>query len=109
MTSRGARNGARSALLGLAALALGAATIPLAGSAARAFTMESLSAPNSDGSRFGDSDDQVRRGGTQLGGPGGPVVQFGSSTQSIGAPFGPRAGFAPTPRPPEPYAMPNND
>jgi len=102
------------ALLGFAALALGAATIPLAGSSARAFTLESLGAPNSDGSKFGDSDDQVRRfgSGTQLGGPGGPVVQFGSSTQSmtpLGGRFGPGAGFAPTPRPPEPYAMPNND
>jgi hypothetical protein len=102
------------ALLGLAALALGAAAVPLAGSSARAFTLESLGTPNSDGSKFGDSDDQVRHfgsGGTQLGGPGGPIVQFGSTMQSspLGPRFGPGAGFAPTPRPPEPYAMPNND
>jgi hypothetical protein len=103
------------ALAGIAALTLGAATIALTGSSAHAFTLESLSAPNSDGAKFGDSDDPVRRfgnGGTQLGGPGGPVVQFGGSTQSMppgGIPFGPRSGFAPTPRPPEPYAMPLND
>jgi hypothetical protein len=99
------------ALLGLAALALGAATVPLAGSSARAFTLESLSVPGSDGSKFGDSDDQVRRfgNGTQLGGPGGPVVQFGGATPSV-SPFArPGYGFAPTPRPPEPYAMPLND
>ena len=108
------RDGARLALLGVAALALGAVTIPVLGSSAQAFTLESLGNTNSDGAKFGDPDDQVSRfgsGGTQLGGPGGPIVQFGSSGQPI-APlgrFGPGAGFAPTPRPPEPYAMPLND
>ncbi len=107
------RDGARLALLGVAALALGAVTVPLAGSSAQAFTMESLGTPNSDGAKFGDPDDQVSRfgsGGTRLGGPGGPYVQFGGvqPTQPLGR-FGPGAGFAPTPRPPEPYAMPNND
>jgi hypothetical protein len=113
MTSRRARYGAhyraRLALLGFAALTLGVAAIPLAGSSAHAFTVESLSSPNSDGSKFGDSDDQGRRG-TQLGGPGGPVVQFGGSTAQSMSPFArPGYGFAPTPRPPEPYAMPNNN
>lgn len=107
------RDGARLALLGLAALALGAVTVPLAGSSAQAFTMESLGSANSDGAKFADPDDQVRHfggGGTQLGGPGGPFVTFGGgqSMQPLGR-FGPGAGFAPTPRPPEPYAMPNND
>ncbi len=107
-------DGARLALLGVAALALGAVTIPLAASSARAFTLETLGTPNSDGAKFGDPDDHVSHfgsGGTQLGGPGGPIVQFGSSTQSMSplGRFGPGAGFAPTPRPPEPYAMPNND
>jgi hypothetical protein len=99
------------ALLGVAALALGAATIPV--SSAQAFTLESLGASNSDGAKFADPDAQVSHfgSGTQLGGPGGPIVQFGSSGQPI-APlgrFGPGAGFAPTPTPPNPYGMPLND
>ncbi len=110
----GAPLGARLALAGFAALTLGAATIALTGSSAQAFTLESLSAPNSDSSKFGDSDDQVRRfgnGGTQLGGPGGPVVQFGGTTQSMPmSPFArPGYGFAPTQPPPNPYGMPLND
>jgi hypothetical protein len=101
------------ALLGLAALALGAATIPLMGSSAQAFTVETLGGTNSDGAKFGDPDGQVSRfgnSGTQLGGSGGPYVTFGGGgpMQPLGR-FGPSAGFAPTPRPPEPYAMPNND
>jgi hypothetical protein len=101
----------RWAQLALAA-ALGGATIPLVGSSAHAFTLQNLGAP-SDGSSFDDSQARHFGGGNgvQLG-DGGPVVQFGGSTQSGMGPFnhfGPGAGFAPTPRPPEPYAIPNND
>ena len=95
--------------LHVAAVAVAVATISLAGTPARAFSLETVS-PSANGSNFADPDDQVKNFGRgyQFGGAGGPVVQFGAQPQQspLMGRFGPGAGFAPTPTPPDPYSRP---
>jgi len=95
--------------LRFAAVALALATVSLAGPPARAFTIESLSATNADGSsRFADPDDQVKNfgQGAQPFGQNGPSVQFGAGQGPLGgfrgAPFGAFQGGA-NAIPPDPY------
>jgi hypothetical protein len=102
----------RSAQLGFVAAALAIGALWLAGSSARAFTMETLGG-NSDGSsRFADPDDQVKNfgSGTQPFGPGGPTMQFGVQ-QGGPSPLlrGPmmQPGFASPQTPPDPYNLNN--
>jgi hypothetical protein len=92
----------------VAAVAMAVATVSLAWTPARAFTVETVS-PSANGANFADPDDQVKNfgHGYQFG-SGGPVVQFGAQPQQpfgLGR-FGPGAGFAPTPTPPDPYSRP---
>lgn len=96
----------RSTHLHVAAVAVAVATISLAWTPARAFTLETVS-PSASGSNFADPDDQVKNFGRGYQfGSGGPVLQFGAQPQQPFGRFGPGAGFAPTPTPPEPYARP---
>jgi hypothetical protein len=79
----------------LAAVALVFATIPLSGQGARAFTINTESATNADGSaRFADPDEEIQsfgRGGS-LFGQSGPSVQFGApGAANWREPFGPRS------------------
>jgi len=100
----------RSTHLHVAAVALAIAALSFAGSSARAFTFES--AMNADGSaRFADPGDQVKNfggSGLQVGGQNGPFLQFGAQPMQAGSPFFGRGpmGFAPSPRPPDPYSRP---
>ena len=77
--------------IGLAAVAIVSATIPLTGHTARAFTINTESATDADGNaRFADPDEQVQnfgRGGS-LFGQGSPSVQFGGSSPFDRAPAG---------------------
>jgi hypothetical protein len=80
----------------LAAVALVFATVPLAGHGARAFTINTESATNADGTaRYADPDDEVNnfgRNGFQFGQSGGPSVQFGvQGGANWQEPFGPRS------------------
>jgi hypothetical protein len=90
-----------------AALGLAIVAVALTGFSARAFTIESLSANGSGGSRFADPDNRYKNfgQGSQPFGPNGPTVQFGQGQPSLGRPFGPR----PYMPPPQSYGNGNND
>jgi hypothetical protein len=76
-----------------AAVALAFAAVPLPGHGAQAFTINTESATNADGTaRFADPDEEVNnfgRNGFSLFGQSGPSVQFGAPGGQ-GA-FGPRS------------------
>ena len=90
--------------LHVAAVALAIGAVSMAGTSARAFTMENMNA-SGGGSNFADPDDQVKNLGPayKFSGPGGPTVQFGTQPQQ---PLGRFQGFAPASPPPLPYARP---
>jgi hypothetical protein len=94
----------RSTQLGFAALVLAMATVPLAGAPARAFTIETQSATNPDGSaRFADPDDQVKNFSN---GPSGLSFQVGPGQGlGLGSRFSPMSGFqgGANAVPPDPY------
>jgi hypothetical protein len=102
----------RSTQLHFAAVILAIAAVSMTAPAARAFTQENLNASGNGSSTFADPDDQVKNfggQGTQLFGPGGPVVQFGAQQGQPYSPFSPFSGFQGgmnSGPPPEPYARP---
>ena len=98
------------------AAALAVAALVFSNPAARALTMENLSANPDGNSRFADPDDQVKNFGqsAQPFGQNGPSVQFGVGEGPVsgfrGRPFGFQGGSGPTP--PDPYgprSLGNND
>ena len=91
-----------------AAVALVFATVPLTGHAARAFTIDSQSATNSDGSaRFADPDEEVQNFGRGMFGQSGPLVQFGAPGVPDRAQGG--SNWLPQPLGPRWFGSGNND
>ena len=101
----------RSVKLGFGAAALAIAAISLAGSAASAFTLETIGGDSTGGSRYSDQSNSTSTLGTagRLFGSGGPMVQFGVQ-QGPQSPFSrtPGAAFGPSQQtPPDPYNLAN--